>query len=430
MYEYLPIELEEAIISHLSNSKPDLQNCSLVCKSWLPSTRALLFHSLSETGKPSSGTAGPFLSAVYAIQKASHLKHLPQRLKVDCAHILEYTRLVFNTVHLGNMTHLWLCRADFSRFDLNISLTLSLLSSLRGLAIDRTVFLNACQLLHFLSSPCFRNLRFLSLTDVSYLQRPEPGNMRSAIEKAEGTMDYWKSTTVSSPTSMPPSRIELEELEIGLIPEHNVFHLLYHPDSSFDWKRLKRIKFYRVWDNTLIQGFLNGPLPVLKSIAFDRSDMMYHFTSSGPFTGVLENPSVVTNLTEISMNIISFAHDPLEFGMDFFGLSWVTEHFSDQAPQIDVHIHLPTDLGFVSSSDRNTKQTKASVDMILGLTLLPSIRSVHLVVPLSAGSSMQDRKSVKDICEDWFAPSTRTRIRVEYREVPAGDEREPFTADL
>ena len=46
MVPYIPLELAEAVIDHLSDSHPDLRACSLVCRHWLPRSRVHLFREI------------------------------------------------------------------------------------------------------------------------------------------------------------------------------------------------------------------------------------------------------------------------------------------------------------------------------------------------------------------------------------------------
>ncbi|KAJ3917791.1 hypothetical protein F5877DRAFT_79616 [Lentinula edodes] len=143
------------------------------------------------------------------------------------------------------------------------------------------------------------------MTDISYLLRSD-----SSSSDANRIIESWsRSSTVRSSTN---SRIMLEEMEIGLIPHHNIFNILYHPNSSFDWACLRRITFYRIWDNGLIQGFLNGPLTALRCIEFKETEYMYHFASSGAFNGIIQNPAILSNLTELSVTF-SFTYDDFQF---------------------------------------------------------------------------------------------------------------------
>ncbi|KIK55431.1 hypothetical protein GYMLUDRAFT_248684 [Collybiopsis luxurians FD-317 M1] len=430
----LPTELEEAIISHLADSKPDLRVCSLVCKSWLPKSRALLFHSLS-TRPPTmlSSQSGhhhrlsTWLDPIRNVQSSPHLRFLLQRLTADCGHVPELTRLTFNTVRLQHLSRLWLCRNDFSQFDLNLSLTRTLESSLSTLIIDRTVFKNACQLLHFLSSPCFSKLHSLSLTDISYLLRSE----KHSVNDAEVILDNWKSTTSLPLPLSSRSKIVLEQLEIGLIPEHNIFNVLYHSDSPFDWSRLRKIVFFRIWDNTLIQGFLNGHFPALKSIAFEKSAKMYHFASSGAFTGIIDNSSILSNLTDLSLGF-DFSNDDIESLKDITREVDGSETISrlnkvdlilpvDLKLQGDPHSMIPTADGWKLLPELIGK----AVAVLSQLASLPSVERVQLIVPFSTALSEQLRCGVKNRCNSLFLSPGSPKILMEYREVDI--VREPFS---
>lgn len=263
----LPIELIEEIIDHLADSNQSLRSCSLVCKQWLPRSRAWIYHSLSTCPTLPTYISEPFLEATHNIQSSPHLLSLVKKIKVDCCHVPELTRITFNTLNLAHLSRLWLCRNDFARFGLDISLTRTLSSSLDTLIIDRTVFRDVCQLLHFLSSPCFIGLRSLTLTDISYTR---PLNRDLAW-----IMRHWTGTTSLRLPII--HKIRLQDCTIGLIPDHNVFDVLFHPDSPFDWTSLQRMTFSRIWDNKLIQGFLNGPLPALTSIEFENTQKYYRF---------------------------------------------------------------------------------------------------------------------------------------------------------
>lgn len=47
MLSSLPIEILKLILIHLSENTANLKSCALVCRTWLPDVRRLLFHSLT-----------------------------------------------------------------------------------------------------------------------------------------------------------------------------------------------------------------------------------------------------------------------------------------------------------------------------------------------------------------------------------------------
>ncbi|KAE9398858.1 hypothetical protein BT96DRAFT_920477 [Gymnopus androsaceus JB14] len=398
----LPTELVETIIDRLadSKSKQDLRSCSLVCKRWLPRSRTWIFRSISACPKSPIIDLKSFLDAIHNVQSSPHLSSLVREIKVDCCHVPELTRITFNTLNLEHLSRLWLCRHDFARFELNlISLTRTLTSSLDTLIINRTVFRDACQLLHFLSSPCFSRLRSLSLTDISYMMRSDTNSRDVAW-----IMGSW--TRTASLRLPILHKIMLEEFKIGLIPDHNIFDLLFHSNSPFDWTCLRRITFSRIWDNVLIQGFLNGPLPALSSVEFEKSEKMYHFTSSGAFTGTIENPSVLLNLSELSIG---------------FDLSDEDFHFLNEVirslgsgkrqskPKI-VTIVLPP-MGLPPS-----KQMLEVAALFLKLACLSSIQRLRLIVQFSTGWSDQKKTDCKDFYGYYLLSSTNPKVSLVFKE--------------
>ncbi|KAJ3777707.1 hypothetical protein FB446DRAFT_784035 [Lentinula raphanica] len=411
----LPIEIVECILDHLANSKPDLSICALVCRSWTHRSRALLFHSLSTCPPSPSHLSEPFLKSILLAQ-SSHLADLVREVKVDCCHVSELTRITFNSLRLDRLTRLWLCRNDFARFDWDICLTRTLASSLETLILDRAVFKDAVQLLHFLSSPCFSKLRSLSLTNISYLLRTN-----TITRDADWIIQRWKQTGSSRPPATP--KITLEELDIGLIPDHNIYHILYDSRSPFRWNRLKRITFYRIWDNGLIQGFLNGTLPALECLEWESTEPAYHFASSGAFSGSIQNRTILPKIIELSAPFAFTSRDVIFFynilhaignGGDH-GLSTVTLVFPVDLDGLVYHKLSDTSLFILHGTD-----------VIFKLASLPSVKSLHLVVPMSLYIEEQRKLDVKSFMKTHFGFYMNAgSISVVYR--PAVSDREPFS---
>ncbi|KAF9076026.1 hypothetical protein BDP27DRAFT_1442736 [Rhodocollybia butyracea] len=365
----LPIELVEAILSQLADSKLDLSTCSLVCKQWFLKSRALLFRSFSAGRTPSAPRlSDPFLETIQHVQSIPHLSHLVKKIEVDCHHVIELTRITFHTLKLEHLTQLWLRRNDFSGFDDKISLSRALSSSIHTLILDRVVFKDTCQLLHFLSSPCFSKLRSLSLTDISYIRRSHanPGPIRDA-----GTIIHsWADAT--SPRLLAGPKIALVELEIGLISGHNIYDVLYHPDSPFEWNRLRRITFVSIYDNSLIQGFLNGPKPALISLEFVNIKKTYHFVTSGAFIGTFENTSILANITELLLNF-DFTDEDCDF------LEYIISEFNDSSRLRNVGIAL-------CRMDSDAASVAKAAKVFHKLAGLPTIQCVRLIAPRRARS--------------------------------------------
>ena len=60
----LPAELTDAIIDHLHDDKPTLSKCSLVCNSWLDSSRYHLFHTIRVRGEHKTKNFAAFLAFI------------------------------------------------------------------------------------------------------------------------------------------------------------------------------------------------------------------------------------------------------------------------------------------------------------------------------------------------------------------------------
>ncbi|KAJ3733127.1 hypothetical protein DFJ43DRAFT_1069364 [Lentinula guzmanii] len=410
MVTTLPIEVLESILNQLADSKPDLHVCTLVCRLWAPRSRALLFHSLSTCPSSPAHLSEPFLKTIHQVQ-SSHLAFLVKSIKVDCCHVSELTRITFNTLRLEHLTRLWLCRSDFARFDRNICLTRALTSSLDTLILDRAVFKDSAQLLHFLSSPCFSNLHSLSLTNISYLLRRD-----TSTRNPNWILRSWSESTFLELPISP--KIMLKELEIGLIPDHNIFDILYHSDSPFDWTCLQKITFYRIWDNGLIQGFLNGLLPALKCIELEKTEHMYHFASSGAFTGVIQNPFVLRNLTELSAAFAFVSSDFLFFE------NVVKEIQNSSGSRLStINLILPIDLdGLDIHKAEPSARILNGFTVISDLASLPLLKRVSLIVPISTGIVEQKKADIRNFIDSHSC--TAGSISVVFKQ--AVSEREPF----
>ncbi|KAJ3934046.1 MAG: hypothetical protein NXY57DRAFT_741226 [Lentinula lateritia] len=401
MVATLPIEIVETILDQLANSKTDLHVCTLVCRAWAPRSRALLFNSLSTCPTSPAHISEPFLKTIQGVQ-SSHLKFLVKSVKVDCCHVSEFTRITFNTLRLQHLTRLRLCRTDFARFEWNICLTRTLVPSLDTLVLDRAVFKAPVQLLHFLSSPCFSKLRSLTMTDISYLLRSD-----SNSSDANWIIESWsRSSTVRSSTNSS-SRMMLEEMEIGLIPHHNIFNILYHPNSPFNWACLRRITFYRIWDNGLIQGFLNGPLSALRCVEFKETEYMYHFASSGAFNGIIQNPAILSNLTELSVTF-SFTYDDFQF------LDDVVKEAQKGNQLRNISLVFPIDLkGLEIERAEPQARILDGRAVIFAFASLRLVDKVRLIVPIIADIS----RAIKHFICTHFDSGTNKPILVVYRQI-------------
>ncbi|KAJ4477532.1 hypothetical protein J3R30DRAFT_3404855 [Lentinula aciculospora] len=241
----------------------------------------------------------------------------------------------------------------------------------------------------------------------------------SHTRDADWILNSWsKSTFLHLPLA---AKITLRELEIGLIPDHNIFDVLYHRDSPFNWTSLQKIVFYRIWDNGLIQGFLNGRLPALKCLELKKTEKMYHFASSGAFTGVIQNPSILCNLTELS---VAFAFN----ADDFQFLENVINEVQKNSRLSSINLILPINLdGLEIEKAEYSTRFHRGFTVILELASSPSVKWVHLIVPIGEGVLQRRKLGIRDFMSTHFPCDTCTiqHILVVYRQ--AVITREPFS---